>query len=123
MKSKTTGCGSISAIFSSIVLMCVCSVIITIIIIIIEPQQQQHGSHRIEKDVTNRCNRYILYRLCHVHISELYLRASFLFCTPRNVVVKISLKTLLLSCSDENSFCCQSTEIQLSFQLGATVTK
>ena len=71
------------------------------IIIIIEPLQQQHGSHRIEKDVTNRCNRYyILYRLCHVHISELYLHAvpSLLFskkCCRKNLsknVITIMLR-------------------------------
>ena len=61
---------------------------------------------------------------CATFISASYIcMPSLLFCSPRNVVVKISLKTLLLSCSDENSFCWQSTEIQLSFQLGAIVTK
>ena len=35
MKSKATGCGSISTVFSSIVLLCVNSIIIIIIIIII----------------------------------------------------------------------------------------
>ena len=34
MKSKATGCGSISTVFSSIVLLCVNSIIIIIIIII-----------------------------------------------------------------------------------------
>ena len=33
MKSKATGCGSISAIFSSIVLLCFSSIIIVIIVI------------------------------------------------------------------------------------------
>ena len=35
MKSKTTGCGSISTVFSSIVLLCISSIIIIIIITII----------------------------------------------------------------------------------------
>ena len=35
MKSKATGCGSISTVFSSIVLLCISSIIIIIIIIII----------------------------------------------------------------------------------------
>ena len=35
MKSKATGCGSISTVFSSIVLLCVSSIIIIIITIII----------------------------------------------------------------------------------------
>ena len=35
MKSKATGCGLISTVFSSIVLLCVSSIIIIIIIIII----------------------------------------------------------------------------------------
>ena len=35
MKSKATGCGSISTVFSSLALLCVSSIIIIIIIIII----------------------------------------------------------------------------------------
>ena len=35
MKSKATGCGSISTVFSNIVLLCVSSIIIVIILIII----------------------------------------------------------------------------------------
>ena len=55
MKSKATGCGSISTVFSSIVLLCVSSIIIIIIIIIVGTAQVQKtvllGTARILRKV------------------------------------------------------------------------